>query len=180
MPSNMSPRKLLSLPAGLVAGFLMVSGTAYADVDTQTHDDWTVRCQMRENALPCDMVQQIIDKPSGKQVLAISIAWSPADDRHALQIVVPLGVRLEPGLAIRIGEDFTVEGVRVTRCEPSGCLVEAIMEDTLLDAMKHGSEGFVILMDATGQPAALPFSLNGFTDAHKALQKETGGRIATH
>lgn len=147
------------------------------DPDRQTHGDWTLRCQARDNALPCDMVQQIIDKPSGKQVLAISIAWSPKEQKHALQIVVPLGIWLEPGLAIKIGEDFSVDGVRLSRCEPSGCFVEAVMEDTLLDAMKAGSEGAIILMDMARKPAVLPFSLKGFTAAHKALQSETVARV---
>lgn len=179
MLNDATLKRAASTLVGFATGLLMASGVATAEPDARTHDDWTLRCQARENALPCDMVQTIIDKPSGKQVLAFSIAWSPTDDKHALQIILPLGVRLEPGLAIRIDEDFTVKGIRITRCETSGCFVEAIMENTLLEAMQNGSGGAVIIVDAARQPVALPFSLKGFTAAHQALQKETIARMAT-
>lgn len=177
MRSDRSVKASMALVVGLLFGSLALSPGSQADADVQAHDDWTLRCQARENALPCDLIQQIIDKPSGKQVLAISIAWSPKEDKYALQIVVPLGISLQAGLAIRVGEDFAAEGLRVSRCEPTGCFVETLMGEELLNAMKDGSQGAVMLMDATGQQAALPFSLKGFTAAHKALRKETQARM---
>jgi invasion protein IalB len=142
------------------------------DSISYTFDDWQVTCAQRENALPCDMHQSLIDSASGETIVRFSLAYSPDEETYAIQIRVPLGVRLEGGMVIRAG-DTTVEGIQFSRCLPHGCLVEARLEEPLLSAMSAGGEAVIGIVDAIGQTAALPFSLKGFKEARAQLQSQT-------
>ena len=154
-------------------GLLMSSGPSQSQESVSyTYGDWQVACTQRENALPCEMHQNLIDGASGQTIVNFSLAYSPVEGAYAIQITVPLGIMLEGGMVIHAGET-TVEGIQFSRCLPNGCLVEARLEDPLLAAMSAGGEASIRIVDAAKQPANLPFSLNGFEAARAQLQSQT-------
>lgn len=177
-------RRLLKGLTGLVIVVGMAAGGLYwqehrsSDSDpgrttvSTTFGDWVVRCVEREAALPCEMSQQLVDGKSGQMMTRFSIAWSPAEDRHALQIALPLGVWLEPGVTLSVGE-LNVEGIQYSRCLPRGCMIEAALEDPMLSELKTAEKGQLTIFDRTHQPIGLPFSLKGFASAEAGLRRTT-------
>lgn len=168
----------LALIGGLAAGgFYLkqkigapkVAGTT---VVSTTFGDWLVTCTEKQDGLPCEMSQQLVDGKSGQALTRFSITWSPDAQKHALQIVVPLGVWLEPGAAMGVGE-LKIEGIQFSRCMPQGCVIEALLEDPMLSALKDGKKGQLVIFDRARQQANLPFSLLGFGDADARLIKDT-------
>ena len=163
-------------PAALIAAFA-AGASAQSDVEA---NNWQLRCQERDNGLPCDLTQTIVDRESGQRVLSLLISYSPVNDQHVIQIVVPLGIRLEPGVSLRIGESFAAEHIPLTRCEVSGCFVEALMAKDLLDALSSGdvAEGQVVVVDMANQSASLPFSLKGFREAANVLKSRSAELVS--
>lgn len=165
-------RMMASFWLGLF-GLLMSSGPSQPQESVSyTYGDWQVTCVQRENALPCEMRQKLIDTTSGKTVISFSLAYSPDEKTYAIQITVPLGIMLEAGMVIHAGET-TVEGIQFSRCLPKGCLVEARLADPLLSAMSAGGEAAIEIVDAARQLATLPYSLKGFEAARVQLQSQT-------
>ena len=139
---------------------------------TYAFEDWIVVCVSREQGLPCEMSQQLVNGQTGSVVTKFSIAYSPTAEKHALQIALPLGVWLEPGIALNVG-DMSVTDIKFSRCMPQGCMIEAVLEDPMLAEMKKSGNGQVILFDRNKQKIGLPFSLNGFADANAKLLSQT-------
>lgn len=168
----------LVLVAGLAAGAIYVEQqlgageTPDLTVVSTTFGDWVVKCVRKENGLPCEMSQQLIDGKSGNTVTRFSVVWSPTESRHALQVSVPLGVWLEPGAVLSVGE-LKVEGIQYSRCLPRGCMIEALLEDPMLAALKSGEKGQLTIFDRTHRAINLPFSLRGFASAETRLRKDT-------
>jgi invasion protein IalB len=123
------------------------------------------------------MTHSIVLKASKKQVLLVSLAYSPERAQHAMEVLVPLGVDLRRGIDITVG-GITAKGVPVTRCELSGCVVDAILGDELVKAMRSAHSGKVTLGGIAAQDASIEFSLNGFEQADDALKREAIARTS--
>ncbi|TNE42680.1 MAG: hypothetical protein EP347_00305 [Alphaproteobacteria bacterium] len=177
-------RKFLVILAALI-GFAGLSSPSFAGDEAAPNSQapkmspWQLRCPKVEGALPCDLYQAVADKASGRQVLSVSIAYSAVEDKYLMQIQVPLGINLQQGLSLNVGENFQASHIPLTRCEASGCLVEAIMADDLLAAMKEadGSEAEVIVLDYANQPASLPFSLMDFDAVVGLLRQQSAPQV---
>ena len=62
-----------------------------SDGQTKPFGDWTVRCFPVKSPSPCDMFELLANKKDTRQrVMSVSIAYLPANDRHVIQIAVPL------------------------------------------------------------------------------------------
>lgn len=140
-------------------------------VVSTTFGDWVVECARREQGLPCEMSQQLVDGNTGNTLTRFSVVWSPDRDRHALQVSVPLGVWLEPGAILSAGE-LKVDGIQYSRCLPQGCMIEALLEDPMLTALKSGEEGKLTIFDRTHKAINLPFSLRGFEAAEADSERK--------
>jgi invasion protein IalB len=118
----------------------------------------------------------LVQKESNAQVLAISIAFSPDREKHAIQIALPLGIDLRRGADIHVS-NVQAKGVRITRCELSGCIIEAILAPDMLEAMRSTEKG-AITVSANGKTdTKIEFSLKGFLEADEALKSETIARM---
>ena len=146
-----------------------------AAAPAQQFGDWALRCLELPNALPCDIVQSLQQKDTHAQVLAVSIAYSPKENKQPVQISVPLGIDLRRGVDVVVG-GVTAKHVHLTRCELSGCIIEAILGDDMLSAMQTSDKAKLVLSSGDGTDTTLEFSLKGFKDAEAALKKETVAR----
>lgn len=145
------------------------------DLTAETYGDWTLRCATRENAAPCDIIETMNDRRSGAQVISVSIAYSPSQQIAAVQIIVPLGVRVPEGLTLSVGA-VDVSGVRYTRCELQGCFVEARLGDDTLEEMRAADALTLMFAVSPERTARVDVSLDGFADAYDALIAETVAR----
>jgi invasion protein IalB len=134
--------------------------------------DWTVRCFPMQSASPCDMFQQQNDKDSQQRVVALSIAYIPHLDRHAIQISVPLGVGIQAGVTLHAAS-FQGKAMPYRRCDRGGCYVEMLIDNAVIDQLAHAGDSAMVKIKADdGKNYDLKLSLNGFSGAHDAMEAE--------
>jgi invasion protein IalB len=168
---------------GLLAGLFAVAGATGAlaqdqapaqpaqpaPTETKHIGDWLVRCFNVKSPSPCDMFELLAEKKSGRRLMSITLAYLPKQDRHAMQINVPLGVSLQKGLVVHT-DAVTSPALHYRRCDRGGCYVEGIIDNGFVDSLARNSNGAKIkLVSFDGRAFNLAFSLNGFAEAHNAL-----------
>jgi invasion protein IalB len=165
--------------AGALTLGLLSFGSASADPapaaaplkpsESKPYGDWTVRCFPVQSPSPCDMFEMLASKTSGQRVMSISIAYLPASDKHVIQIAVPLGIAIQQGLTLE-SDTYTSPQLHYRRCDRAGCYVEMLMDNQAVTALSTatGSAKVKIVADG-GKVFEIPFSLNGFADAHGAM-----------
>lgn len=132
--------------------------------------DWTVRCFPVNTPSPCDMFELLANKSTQQRVLSISIAYMPSRDKHVIQIAVPLGVLIPKGLVLA-SDTYTSPMLHYRRCDRGGCYVEMLIDNQTVDALATATGPAKIRIVAEGGKAfEIPFSLNGFADAHGAME----------
>lgn len=172
--------RIALVPAALAAGcFLSAAAVAQTaepkaqtPADTQTFEDWTVRCVSNATP-PCQMIQQAQNK-AGKRVSALVIVYLPHQNSYALELVTPLGVSFAKGATLSAG-NWVSKALPFRRCDAAGCFVQAPIESSALDALGRGpAQGKITLtVAATGKDLALPLSLKGFAAARSAMESQT-------
>jgi len=174
--------KILSLLSGvffsaLVSGAAMAQAPAAAPAappppEVKSVGDWLVRCYPTQSQSPCDMYQQQNDAKSNQRVLAVSLAYIPRLDKHAIQISVPLGVSITRGASILVGS-YTSPAMPYRRCDRAGCYVEMLIDNSLVDQLSHGGDTALIKVTADdGKNYELKLSLNGFPAAHDSMSEQ--------
>jgi invasion protein IalB len=137
--------------------------------DNKAIGDWTVRCFSLASGSPCDMYQESQDKASHQRVLGFSIAYVPKDDKHVVDIAVPLGVSIAGGAIIKT-DNYTSPTLGFRRCDQAGCYVEGLMPNDMVSALsRSGPSATVNILADDGKKFALPLSLNGFAAAHDSM-----------
>ena len=146
-------------------------------VVNELHDDWSVRCFVVESQAPCDILQIGTNAETQQRVSLVSIAYLPATQSYAAQIIVPLGVALTRGLFLEAGEGSLV-GVKFNRCERDGCYVEIALPQGTVDAIRLLTEDTTIRVFSygPGDVLELPFSVNGFSEAIEHMMTEAAAR----
>jgi invasion protein IalB len=174
--------KTLSLLSGVLLGAL-VSGAAFAQTpaapaapppppEVKNVGDWLVRCYPAQTQSPCDMYQQQNDAKSNQRVLAVSLAYIPHLDKHAIQISVPLGVSIQRGVVLQAGS-YTSPTMPYRRCDRGGCYVEMLLDNTVVDQLNHAGDNALLKVTADdGKNYQLKLSLNGFTAAHDSMAEQ--------
>jgi invasion protein IalB len=137
--------------------------------ETKAVGDWTVRCFPIKSPSPCDMFELLADKKNGNRVMSLSIAYVPQQDRHAIQIALPLGVALAKGVQLQ-SDTFNSPVMRYRRCDRGGCYVEGLIDNASVDALSRSQGQAKVRFSAYGgRDYALPFSLNGFSEARNTM-----------
>jgi invasion protein IalB len=146
--------------------------------ETKPFGDWTVRCYPVKTPSPCDMFELLANKQSGQRVLSVSIAYMPSGDRHVIQIAVPLGVSIPRGLVLT-SDAYTSPALHYRRCDRGGCYVEMLLpNETITSLASAGTQAKIRIFAVTGKAFEIPFSLNGFGDAHNAMQDLARKKVA--
>jgi len=146
--------------------------------DTKAYADWTVRCYPVQSPSPCDMFQVLAQKQTGQRVMSISLAYMPSQDKHVIQIAVPLGVAIQKGLVIE-SPAYTSPTLSYRRCDRAGCYVEMFLPNEAVNALAGGSGGGKMKIAVmNGKTFEIAFSLNGFADAHGAMQDLARKKVA--
>ncbi len=136
--------------------------------------DWQLNCPpttVTETA--CSLQQSIVQRDTHATIAALTVARGVAAD--TLQIVVPLGVLIGPGLAFSAGSSATL-AVPYTTCAQSGCVAITTLTAPTLSQMEHGAGGEITIVGRDGKPVSLPFSLKGFADAMRERDRDWRSR----
>jgi invasion protein IalB len=156
---------------GAFAGLMLACGVASAQdaaakPDVKRFDDWLVRCFPVASPSPCDMLQELDDQRTRQRVVAVSIAFYPSLNRHALQITVPLEISIPKGLTVQT-DTYTSPVLKYRRCDRNGCYVELAVDNAMIEALASSGGGAKINITAdNGKTYPLAFSLKGFASAH--------------
>ena len=155
---------LLAVPANAAGSAAPVQPN-----ETKTFGDWTVRCYPVASPSPCDMFELLANKQNNQRVMSLSIAYMPSGDKHVIQVAVPLGILIPKGLVIE-ADTFTSQSLHYRRCDRGGCYVEMLFDNGAVNALASatGPAKIKIVADS-GKVFEIPFSLNGYSDAHGAM-----------
>lgn len=134
--------------------------------------DWQVRCFPVQSPSPCDMFQQQGDERTKQRILAMSIAFDPAANMHLIQIVVPLGISVGPGVVIHTNT-YTSKMMPYRRCDRAGCYVERPLDNDVIQQLTAaGDSAMVKIVADDGKKYDLKVPLNGFAAAHDSMSEQ--------
>lgn len=132
----------------------------------ETFGDWRVQCE--ENR--CQALQQLFVGEGEQRSRVLSASVVKIQNKLVLQLVLPLGVDLRPGIVTRIDESEE-RRFPFTTCVNDGCVVLVPLEDSLLAGMKAGKTmkaGFRPF--SSEQTLVVELSLSGFTKASSKVR----------
>ncbi|HZY20838.1 MAG: invasion associated locus B family protein [Microvirga sp.] len=148
----------------LAAALTAAAGTAGAQgVVKNTFGDWQMRCETPPGAKSeqCALVQNVMaeDRPN---LTLLVIALKTADGKsRLLRMVAPLGILIPAGIGLRI-DQADIGRAGYVRCLTTGCIAEAVLDDTLLNQLKGGQTATFIVFQTPEEGVGVPVSLNGF------------------
>ena len=142
--------------------------------EIKTIGDWAVRCYPVQSQSPCDMFQQQNDdKDSQQRILALSFAYIPHLDQHAIQVMwCRWACRFPKGVVIH-DRQLHLAPLAYRRCDRTGCFVEMLVDNAMVDQLGHGGDGALVKITADdGKSYDLKLSLNGFSAAHDSMAEQ--------
>ncbi len=151
---------------------LSSSPAATAAEDGQTFQDWIILCGEADEATtiePCFMRQNVLLSEGQKRIMQVRVGIQKTDQRVVVIIIVPLGVSLPQGMALKVDQGEPVR-LPYQRCTVGGCTARFVLWPKLEAAFKAGLTGLVTFEDVSRRSLTVPFSLKGFTDALNALR----------
>lgn len=129
---------------------------------------WVVECFGPVASESCQIYQRVLMNQGRSVALVATFAFPQNSQRVDFQIAVPLGIELTRMANLQIGPDFNVK-LPVTRCTQQGCLLEGAMSQNLLDRLSQSNAAFVSVQNPGVGPFQIPLSLNGFSEALRAI-----------
>ena len=179
--TNMT-QKLVIGAASLVVGLLIgwaVRGLLSYNTATQAvtaYGSWRVACpSAKQTNLNCEVIQDVLDSQSHSEIVRIAVGKLP-DGKAAIDMTLPLGVALQPGIGLVLGTDPVRTG-KYRTCTEQGCVVDMPIDAKIQAALDTGKDGKLIFEGAAdNKPIAIPISLTGFRDAQRAYRNDEAKR----
>ena len=144
-----------------------------ADVPTmQVYQDWRLICPARkEKDVHCRLASDVPDPNSGQAVASLAIVNEVDKEKKVtkvLMVTVPLGVALDPGVGLKLGNDTKTFAYKT--CLEGGCLAVVPVDDALETSIADTNDATIAVARLDGKTVGLPFSTKGFADARKAYK----------
>lgn len=150
---------------------MLLSSAAFAQTpQTTEYQDWIGICAEVQGQERCE-IQQVLNmenEQGNTQLLRATI--SKMDNQFIMQLLLPLGLDVRPGVVMQIdeGEEF---GMPFLTCVQEGCLVAVPLDESRLAAMRAGTAVKVGFRPFnTDQTLVLEISLMGFTRASQTVK----------
>ena len=103
--------------------------------------------------------------PAHASVLAIELRPEGPLGAAGL-LLLPFGLALEAGVALRIDEQTSGPDLRFSTCLASGCLVPLVFDAKMIEMLRAGMALKInAAVNETGQPVVFSVSLKGFSAA---------------
>jgi invasion protein IalB len=152
------------LAASALAALALGAPRAAAQgVVKNTFGEWQMRCETPPGAKneQCALVQNVMaeDRPN---LTLLVIALKTADGKaRLLRMVAPLGILIPAGVGLKIDQN-DIGRAGYVRCLTTGCIAEAVLDDTLLNQLKGGQSATFIVFQTPEEGVGIPVSLTGF------------------
>ena len=161
---------VLALPAAAQTAVTLPGG---ASATTETHGDWTARCQVRqpEGRGSCLVQQEQVDNQSRQRLMAMEVV--PNGDGVLGTLILPFGLDLDKGITAAVDDGQPGPNLRFRTCLPQGCMVSLNLAADMTAALKTGAALKVATIADGGAPTPFSVSLNGFASALARAQELT-------
>jgi invasion protein IalB len=142
-----------------------------------THGDWKIQCEnaakpdaQGQTEKQCAMVQTARSEKNTKLGLTTVFVRGKQNGKEVtmMRILAPIGVYLPTGVALEI-DGGAVGRIPFMRCLPQICMAFGEAGTQTLDKFRKGTAANFIIYEAPGIGMPIKISLNGFSDAFKAL-----------
>jgi invasion protein IalB len=130
---------------------------------SETYQDWQMICTQQQDGKRCSVNQQQTDSKSNQKVLAVEL--QPQGDKVEGVLMLPFGLLLEKGVALKVGDADIGPALRFRTCLPQGCVAPLSLDAKTLGALRKATTLTVNAAGANDQPMALSVSLKGFGQA---------------
>lgn len=130
--------------------------------------NWVSRCQPANQGQLClaERSYLIVQGEQRQRLLTVRLQRD-ADGQYALGLLGPLGVRIEPGVALRIGQDEP-RRLPYAVCASAGCSAELPLDSATWTRLKTSGQLDVGYVLADGGQATIQAGLDGLAEALKA------------
>ncbi|HXR95354.1 MAG TPA: invasion associated locus B family protein [Rhizomicrobium sp.] len=181
--TNLTERLVIGVVAllvGLAVGWA-VRGVVSYNTGTQAvtaYGSWRVACPAASQPnVNCELVQDVMDSQSHQEIVRIAVGKLP-DGKSALDLVLPLGVALEPGVGLVMGTN-PMHTAKYRTCTQQGCIVDIPLDQKLQKEFDEGKDGKVVFAGSNdNKPIAIPLSLTGYADAQRAYRRDEAKRAS--
>lgn len=141
-----------------------------ADARTTTFQDWVSVCRTVQGVERCHISQNLyLENEQGSNRL-LQATVGKLDGGNVLQLILPLGVDLRPGIVFKIDEEEEFAAPYIT-CMQEGCVVAIGLDQTLWRTLRGGAVAKIGFRPFnTEQTVVLEMSLLGFTRASNTIK----------
>jgi invasion protein IalB len=120
--------------------------------------DWALTCEERTKK-DGKCVLQLPIAPQGAPIAELTVL--PKNKSDVMEIIVPLGLMIPPGVRVAIGSGQPIP-IAFETCNQVGCVAELPIDAATGDALAHNSGGRLIVVNGAGNEVPIAFSLRGF------------------
>ena len=134
------------------------------------YGDWDMRCETPPgaNKPQCALIQRVAAEDVPGLNLIVMVLKLNEGKNRLMRIIAPLGVLLPTGLGLMIDET-KIGTTGFARCNPHGCVAEAMLDDKLVDQLKAGKTATFIVHETPDKGVGLPVTLAGFKEGFAKL-----------
>jgi invasion protein IalB len=129
---------------------------------------WTQRCDKPDDKKTCEVFSRLMIKDSKARVAEMAVGFPPEAKTARGAVILPLGIMLEPGIAMKI-DDGKAYAFKVHSCTEGGCLSYVNLDKDLLADFRKGKTASFIFRSGNGQPMQVQLNLAGLDKALKAI-----------
>lgn len=147
-----------------------VTGSVWAQKSTR-FDDWISVCVERDGAERCEIRQVLsVDGKDGKTPIMVATVTKTSGGNLALQLILPLGIDVRPGVVMAIDEK-TERPAPVLTCLKSGCVSVVELDDAFGSELRAGRKMKVGFRPFnTDQTMVVELSLAGYGNASQTIK----------
>lgn len=150
--------------AALAGAVMGAGGTAHAQ-NNEPPQGWFKACTKQEDVDVCN-VQFLLRADNGQLLTSVNLIEVKGKiNRRVLQIAVPTGRLIPPGVGLQIDGGQT-QKIDYAICVPDRCVAEAQLTDQIVTSFKKGSELTLTSVNFQNQPNPMKVTLQGFTGAY--------------
>jgi invasion protein IalB len=131
------------------------------------YGDWRTVCKTQ-----CVMSQGLQNPDNPNIIYSSQISLLSQPQEPVMQLNLPLGIYLPPGVEIGVGT--LQQQAPVTVCLPEGCKVVVVLTTAMQQAMQSNAAFSVKLFVSEQTPREIKFSLRGFSEALASLTVKNG------
>lgn len=132
-----------------------------------TSGAWELQCVAGASSQRrCQTVGRV-QSSDGKQVILV-MSLAKIAKATSMQLAVPLGVAVQPGVKIEIDGAFS-RTMPISRCTAQGCLVEETVPVEMINAMMIKATASINVTTPEGKTIPIALPLDGFEKAFSGL-----------